>query len=183
MNFQENFPHIIVTFPRCGSHYLQDLFHQKTGFEMSRDHKSFNKEYLTFDSTDQFIVSIIRNPRETFRSMYAMDLHYGIDANVDHGLPNDYCNFYGWIIENADVLIDYNDLINKPDKVVKALADILKLNVNGKEYISRVIDKPEMNHLVSSKTSKEYENVDLSSLNFQESDAIYMSALKKCIAV
>jgi hypothetical protein len=183
MNFNPNLQHIIVTFPRSGAHYLQDLFHQKTGFEMSRDHKSFGEEYKAFDGTDHFIVSVIREPRETFKSMYAMDRHYAIEENIAQGLPEDYCKFNLWLSKRADVLISYKDLVDTPDKVVLALANKLSLEVKDVKYVSRLKDRPRMKHLISSKTSQEYDKVDLSSLNFRDADKMYEFLLSQCIKV
>lgn len=183
MNFNPNLQHIIVTFPRCGSHYLQDIFHQKTGFEMSRDHKSFGEEYKAFDGSNHFIISIIRDPIETFKSVYAMDNHYSTETDMLHALPEDYCKFYAWLSKRADILISYKDLVDTPEKVVRALANQLNLEVNDIKYVSRIKNQPKKKHLISSKTSQEYDKVDLSSLDFQDSYKIYNSLLSQCIEI
>lgn len=168
---------VILTFPRCGSHYLQQLIYQKTGLFIKKTHhitKFKNKK----------IISIIRNPEDTFKSMVAMQRHYGSDQLTGFGLPvREYQEFYEYLMSKDAILINYEDLVSKPDEVVKAVAKRLWLPVNDIKYQNFLFDQPQHKHLISSKTSKGYEKINLSKFDLSGCNDIYRRALLKCITI
>ncbi len=169
--------YVILTFPRCGSHYLQQLISQNTGLFIDKTHSSAQWK-------KKKIISIIRNPEDTFKSMVAMQMHYGSNEMVGFGLPiKEYQEFYENLIDSDCILISYNDLVSSPDRVVKAIARRLNLQVNEIEYENLLFDKPDYKHLVSSKTSDKYEKINLSKFDLSKCNDIYSRALLKCITI
>lgn len=169
--------HVILTFPRCGSHYLQQLIYQRTLLFVDKTHH-------ISEIRNKSIISIIRSPEDTFKSMATMQKHFSSDKNKGIGLPLEgYVDFYKYLIDNAAILIDYNDLVSAPDKVVRAVAKRLHLEVNDMEYQDVLVDQPHYKHLVSSRMSEEYDKVDLSKFDLFACNMIYADALLECISI
>ena len=166
---------MLLTYPRSGSKYLKELINQKTGFILKSTHdkeKVFNK----------YIISIVRNPNDTLRSKYAMQKHYepGI---VFNDYPEAYKIFYENLINDSYMLIDYNDLINNTDSLIKYLFNYFNLIDNGLLYKTNLKDYEGSKYLVSSKTSDTYGNIDMTQFDLTEQNKIYGIALNKCINV
>ena len=138
----------LLTFPRSGSHFLRDMLLQKTGFDLRGTHKKNDKA--------DFIITIVRNPLDAFISTIKMDEHYrgtkdGPVRRKDGMLiMKEYVEFHEEMYQRANLVIDYNDLINKPLETVAGVAAALGLEVNDKEYVSTLKDRPEIRYLVSS---------------------------------
>jgi hypothetical protein len=116
--------------------------------------------------------------------MAAMKRYFSEDKNIGIGLPlKGYVEFYDYIMDNSDILISYDDLVSMPDKVLNAVAKHIGLNVNNMEYQDVLFDQPHYNHLVSSKTSDEYYNIDLSKFNMLECNRSYDSAMQQTIPI
>jgi hypothetical protein len=169
--------YVLLTFPRSGSHYLQQLIYQKTGLFIEKTHHISEVE-------NRHIISIVRNPEDTFRSLAAMNKHYAKDKSIGIGLPlAEYVTFHKYALENSSMLIDYDDLINRPNKLVKAIASRLNLDVKDNDYKNVLFDQPDHEHLVSSKVSDEYHTIDLSKFNMTECNRIYDNAMLQVIPI
>jgi len=169
--------YVLLTFPRSGSHYLQQLIYQKTGLFIEKTHH-------IFEVNGRSIISIIRKPEETFRSMATMKRYYSEDKHIGIGLPlKGYVEFYDYIMDNSDILVSYDDLISTPDKLLNAVAKHIGLEVNDMEYQNVLFDQPHYKHLVSSKVSDEYNTIDLSKFNMTECNRSYNSAMLQTIPV
>jgi hypothetical protein len=156
--------YIILTFPRSGSNYLQQLIRQRlrdpndlhTPIEIKKTHS-------ISEADGKKVISIARDPFHTMKSLIALALTFPDDHIVESGEPfkfpaDEYMETYSYIIENSDLIIDYNDLISRPDDVLDYLAQSLNLCVNKEKYIDQLADTA--NHLVSSKTSKIYNTIN-----------------------
>jgi hypothetical protein len=169
--------YVLLTFPRCGSHYLQQLIYQKTGLFIRKTHH-------ISEVGNRHIISIIRSPEDTFRSMTTMKRFYTENKAMGIGVPIDsYVEFYEHLIDNASILVDYEDLVSKPDKVVAAIAKHLNLEVMDVEYKDVLFDKPQHKYLVTSKKSDEYHKIDLSKFDLFKPNMAYADALLNCITV
>ena len=142
----------ILTFPRCGSNYLHQLITRRL-----RDPNNLNekidllKTHVISEVKTNKVISIIRSPYETMNSLVTLVLTFPdklkvIDPSVKSGkilidgqeidafnesiyrFPhNDYIEIYKYMINNENILIDYNDLISRPDEVMSFLAKKLNL--------------------------------------------------------
>lgn len=138
----------LLTFPRSGSHYLKELMEQKTGLRIDGNHIA--------STPADFVITIVRNPLDCFISSIKMDEYFRGIKDKDVRIKNEliikqYVDFHNKIAERANVIIDYNDLINYPYKVVHKLSRILGLQELDVEYKTQLKDKPEIKYLVSSK--------------------------------
>jgi hypothetical protein len=169
--------HVLLTFPRTGSHYLQQLIYQKTDLFIEKTHH-------ISEVNNRFIISVVRSPDQTFRSLATMNKHFSSNKDIGVGLPlEDYVSFHKYLIDNSAILIDYEDLVSAPDKVVKAVAKRLNLEVNDMEYQDVLVDQPHYQHLVSSRMSEEYDKIDLSKFDLFACNMIYADALLECISI
>ena len=169
--------YVLLTFPRSGSHYLQQLIYQKTSLFVDKTHH-------ISEVNDRSIISVVRSPEDTFRSLATMNKHFASNKDIGIGLPlEDYVSFHKYLIENSAILIDYNDLISAPDKIVRAVAKRLNLEVNNMEYQDVLIDQPHYQHLVSSRVSEEYDKIDLSKFDLFACNMAYADAIAECISI
>ena len=138
----------LVTYPRSGSHFLRDMLLQKTGFDLRGTHRK--------NDTSDFIITIVRNPLDCFISLIKMDEYYGGKQGDGNSRKNgrflikNYVEFHDEMYKRANMVIDYNDLVNKPLETVTAVAEALGLQVNDKEYVSTLKDRGAIRYLVSS---------------------------------
>jgi hypothetical protein len=113
-----------------------------------------------------------------------MNRHFSSNKDIGIALPiKDYVSFHKYLINSSSILIDYNDLVSVPDKVVVRIAKLLGVDVNDMEYQDVLIDQPHYQHLVSSKISEEYDKIDLSKFDLFECNMIYSNALLECISI
>lgn len=169
--------YVLLTFPRSGSHYLQQLIYQKTGLFIEKTHH-------IAEVKNRKIISIIRKPEDTFRSISVMDRFYSDNKDIGIGLPIDnYVLFYDYLINNSLMLIDYEDLVFKTDKLIKSISYYLGLKLNSMKYEDVLVDQPHYKHLVSSKISEEYDKVDLSKFDLSKPNIAFENALLHCIQI
>jgi HEPN domain-containing protein len=169
--------YVILTFPRSGSHYLRQLIYQNTGVFIEKTHS-------ISEVSGKKVISIVRNPEDSFRSNVAMQKFYSGLSYLGKPIDlSEYDDFYTYLINNSLMLIDYEDLVLKPERVAKAVSYNLNLNYIPAEYKDILTDKPQYEYLVSSKKVKEYDKVDFSNVDFSKSNDIYKQALLKTISV
>jgi hypothetical protein len=141
----------VVTVQRTGSHYLVELIFQYTGIQIKKYH----------EPQDGKMITIVRDPRDTVCSQLTMELlHKDKIETIDyinHLVEYNACLYESLL--DADIIIDYNDLINYPYETTKAMLDIMELKMNDAVYLNRLIDREQDNYWVSSKVSKDYKQV------------------------
>jgi hypothetical protein len=168
---------LLVTVPRMGSHFLIDYMRQTTNINITSSHSVPYRmsKYIT----------IARDPKESFISSLTITKHYSPD--VDLGDPSrvlvKQTNLYKHILETADIVIDYNDLINRTEDVKKYLVMRLKGKSNDKPYISRLSDDASRKYLLTSKTSQHYaDSIKIAdTLDFSSFNAIHTKMLERKI--
>ena len=64
------------------------------------------------------------------------------------------------IVDQFDIIIDYDRLINFPIETIKSLANHMNIDITSEDYESgRLKDYTEHGHIVSSKNVREYEMI------------------------
>jgi hypothetical protein len=168
---------ILLTFPRCGSFYLQQLIYQNTGIMLPKTH-------IIEESDLKFPISIIRNPKDSIKSMIAMELHYNKDYKFDINiLTNFYIDLISYLINNESFLIKYDDLLKNSNEVTKAVCSFLGENIEGVSYKNVLVDMKEYKHLISSKKSDMYSKFYISENDLFEANLLYIRALNNCISI
>lgn len=141
----------LVTYPRTGSHYLRELLLQSTG-------KLIYKTHNPLDFLELKTITIIRDPLDTLKSELAMSLRYGI---TNTPAISQYIKFFNYMSENSDIIIDYDQLIKFPEKVCKSLCNSINVDYLRSEYTDTLHDNPDNTYLVTSKSTKEYDSIDM----------------------
>ena len=168
---------LILTFPRCGSFYLQQLVHQNSGIMLSKSH-------IIEESDKKDLISIIRNPQDSIKSMISMEMHYNKDYRFNlKDIEKAYIKMNDYLTNNNALLIRYEDLLDKPEEVTKKVCRFLGKEILSVNYVNVLKDLKEYNHLVSSKDSKSYLLVDIKKEDLVDANKSYFKALEKCINV
>jgi hypothetical protein len=195
---------IISTYPRSGSHFLQNSIHYSTGNFILKTHEPVY---------DKKVISIIRNPLDSIVSSVSM---HGIDRSIVklnkqmfvnipyNGLSiNDfivkskakYESFYQYLysLDNNQIIFKYEDLINNIELVIDFLCKEINI-IKNIEIDKNIIHNHIYNHIekngitpgysLTSKKNKDYNEIyselkndtDIKKLN-----DLYDSVLMKCI--
>lgn len=158
-------PHLL-TYPRSGSHFFEEAFYKKTGERVSRSHTIVQ----AFDENKnkiKKIVTIIRDPKDTIVSWLTLQKKYGNEANkqsINQAL-SDYALLYQFFLDNADYIIDFNDLVEYPDLVIKKIMELLGIKQESQSdfYVDENFNKNQ--YLKSSKILPYYNEINLDGYN------------------
>jgi hypothetical protein len=137
----------IITYPRSGTHYLQNLILAYSSQEITFSHYPVTE--------DNFVITIARDPFDSIQSLVAMKKHYNPETYSENDYKEYYVGLYKYLYSNANLVIDYNDLINFPEETTKTICDLLGFKKNPSTY-KMSANKRSIEYLVSSKTVKEY---------------------------
>jgi len=140
-------PPKIITYPRSGTHYLQNLILAYSSQEIKFSHYPV--------AEDSFIITIARDPFDSIHSLVAMKKHYNPKTYTEGDYKEYYVGLYKYLYKNADLVIDYNNLINFPEETAKMVCDLVGFKKNKSNYKTSA-NKKSIEYLVSSKTVKEY---------------------------
>jgi hypothetical protein len=162
----------IITYPRSGTHYLQHLILTYSSQKIDSSH------YQVFDNS--FIITIARNPFDSIKSTMAMKKHYFPDTYLDNDYIKYYIDTYTFLNKDANLVIDYEDLVSFPEEITKSVCDTLGFKKNPMEYPMMKDDK-DYEYLVSSKTVKEYEEEYFSKQDIEKCYPHYLELLSKSI--
>lgn len=168
---------VIITYPRAGSHFFQNYIKQQTGvfIEKTHSHELIN---------GRVPISIIRNPYDCLKSCIAMHMHFYPEKNTmlsDEEVLQKYIDFYKNFNLDGHMLVSYEDLIHKTEKVGRYFSDILNVDFLNVDYNNDLIDRPEYQYLVSSKNSKNFLEIEKYDIDLSECEDIYQNALAQCI--
>ncbi len=166
----------IVTYPRSGANYLSNLLLNDSGHEIKYFHKPENP--------DRFIITVARDPFESIHSHVTMRKHYHPDEGYNKGYNNEYKDMYNFLYENANIVIDYKELIQFPERVLSKIYNDLNLEKNPKDDPSPMpSDNKENTYLRSSKTSNEYGNEHFKREEISDCYEPYNRLLSRAVSV
>lgn len=181
-------PYSILSYPRSGSHQLEIVLLARFGILTNRKHrlKEINKK-------DGIIISIIRNPIDCIASELAMA--YGRDSDVlgksyelyKNKMESDFIDSMNEINDNADIIIDFEEMISNYDSVVEKLSKILNIrafnDVDIPESENQYSSDGTMVHTKTSKNLIAYEEIHklCKHDDFSKSFAVYQKVLSKVI--
>jgi len=175
---------ILTTYPRSGQHYLIDLIKQQLGYDLEFTHD------LVISGYDKYI-SIVRNPYDCILSWVIMEVHCGpLEGSREFPMKQymdkailEYLLYYKYANSKVDILIDYNDLIDYPNKVIDYISNELKLIKQNNDYISTIFDRVEGRFLKTSTTSYLYNEIkaELDTRDLSKCYDLYNQAINKCI--
>lgn len=138
-------PYSIMAHGRSGSHYLQNLLLARLGIFAGRYHK-----ISQIQNQNGIIISIVRNPLESIASDFAKEIYF----LKNHEDSQEFIDFvsksnYGFvdsmnsIIDNADIIVDFDELVSNPELIVEKIAKKLKMRIFNNDVDISVKDNPE----------------------------------------
>lgn len=163
----------ILTYPRSGANYLKFLL-----FNYSAQYiKVFHNE----KNLNGKIITIARNPFDSIHSSITMAKHYDLKESFSNIYVDEYINIYKFLYKNADVVINYEDLVKFPEKVAKKVCNILKFSKLSPLYPITLKDNKDYYYLVSSKTSARYTEKNFNIEDISDCYNPYKKLLSKAI--
>lgn len=175
-------PHLI-TYPRSGSHYFAKLVYEKTMFNIQRSH-TVNISFDNNNNKTKTIVTIARDPKDSIVSLIALELGRGFnmtDTRINEIITN-YILLYNFLFQEADYVVDFNDLVLYPDAVIEKILGLLE--IDDTSYLkfpdNTNYDADEMAKK-SSKNIPIYENINLNNFNIELCYLYYNKLLSKAI--
>jgi hypothetical protein len=115
------------------------------------------KSHNCWESQNNFIITVVRDPMDTLVSWAAMRMHYR-NGKVNRDIVRQYCSTYKYLIKHADVILDYKELVDSPHDVTKNIINYMGLKtLFHAPKIKRNPDVPSLRYLVSSTSSEYYE--------------------------
>jgi hypothetical protein len=137
----------LITYPRSGQNFLRALIAHH-GYWISASHD------INFFLPVPRVVTIIRNPKSSIASHYAMMSEYNDKNNLDalEPITKEYINHYKWFDLNAEYFILYENLINEPKKTVEDFFKHFNMPYENVENYNRITikDDPSSSHITSS---------------------------------
>lgn len=120
-------PYCILSYPRSGSHYLQNLLLANLGLSLNRYH-----DIDSIKIKDRYIIAILRNPVDAIASDITKKIKNNMFKleNIDHIITMSISDFIlrmKQIQDHADILIKFDDLVNNSDAVCDNVANVLNL--------------------------------------------------------
>lgn len=183
VEIKNSIPHLL-TYPRSGSHYFEDILYKEAQITFTKSHYIVN----VFDGNNKKqrpIITIARDPNDSIISYLALaSLQYTTHDAVIYEKITEYILMYAFLSEHADYVIDFNDMINYPELVIKKILTSLKINQDNYFLFSRNIPKDKHpNFIPSSKSLSNYKKNILDGFNTDLCYFYYNKLLEKKIMV
>ena len=184
-------PYAILTYPRSGSHYLQNLLVARFGIAANSYH---NLDEI--ENQDKVIISVVRNPLDAMASELATAVSLVTDVDLlsiltsnpagEHSDPlsDRFISIMNDISNHADIIIDYDDLCNSTESVVRNISSALGIaSFNNSQDISVEPEPAPSTYIPSSKTVAEYNTIYeiMSNQDLSLATAAYQQVLAKAL--
>lgn len=120
-------PHLL-TYPRSGSHYFDDLIYEEKQLHFNKSHYTdqlFDKN----NNKQRTIITIARDPFDSISSYLAL-FHLDAPGN-EHMISEkitEYVLMYSFLYQHADYIVDFNDLINYPKATINQILDLIGID-------------------------------------------------------
>jgi hypothetical protein len=177
----KHLPHL-VTFPRSGSHYLDDIIYKEVQISIEKSHTVTN----LFDKNNnkqRAIITIVRDPIDTIASYIALsEKEFGpSDSTRINQMMTEYILMYNFLNEHADYVLDFKDLIESPHIVVKKILGLLGITEQDYSLFSREYNTKHAQYVESSKTLNGYKRHNLEEFNMELCYFYYNKLLERKI--
>ena len=163
----------MLTYPRSGMYFFDDTLWEEEGIHFTKSHyldELFDKN----NNKRRKIITIARDPLDSIAS-YVSLCHGDKMKNSGHEFVikekiTEYVLMYSFLCENADYVIDFNDLIQHPKSVIKKILDLLDIDKNTYMYFNQAFIEKYKDYIPSSRSSEKY---DRNALDIYDLDLCY----------
>lgn len=184
---KNHIPHL-VTFPRSGSHYFDELIYKEAGIHIEKSH-TLNLLFDKNNNKQRKLITIVRDPVDSVTSYSAYEQSnagpkplFAIETRVNQ-LLTEYILMHNFLYEHADYVIDFNDLVSYPDEVTKKIISLLNINAEDYAFFDTGVAKYSDEYLPSSKILSSYDENLLDKFNFDSCYFYYNKILEKKIII
>jgi hypothetical protein len=172
----KNVPHLL-TYPRSGMHFFDDTLYEIENIHFSKSH--FLDEVFDRDNNKQrIIITIARDPLDSISSYLATHGGIGDEFLVPQRIT-DYVFMYAFLCENADYVVDFNDLVAYPEPVIKKILSLLNIDKSQYNLFDREKIEKHKNYIPSSRVLPIYNRDKLYNFNLDLCYYYYHKLLEK----
>jgi hypothetical protein len=178
----------LVTFPRSGSHYFDELIYKEAGIHIEKSH-TLNLLFDKNNNKQRKLITIVRDPVDSITSYSAYEQSnagprplFAIETRVNQ-LLTEYILVHNFLYDYADYVIDFNDLVSYPDAVTKKILSLLEIDSGDYVFFDTYSREYSEDYLESSKTLPNYDKNLLDKFNFDSCYFYYNKILEKKIIV
>jgi hypothetical protein len=174
----------LVTYPRSGSHYFDELFYKEKKIRIQKSH-SINLLFDQNNNKEKTIITIARDPRDSIASYIANEEGQPSNAGwpITHKrisqIISEYIYMYNFLYEYADFVVDFNDLVKYPDDLIKKILDLLKIDQQDYKFFTNDPIVYDVGYIASSKNLPFYNKYSLDNLNINLCYFYYNRLLEK----
>jgi hypothetical protein len=162
----------LLTYPRSGSHYFDDLVYKEAKIHIEKSH-FVNLLFDKNNNKEKTILTIVRDPIDSINSVVAAETQNAsmrINPHFVRPKVNELITFYillySFLCDHADYVIDFNDLVEYPDAVIKKTLNLLEINEENYNLFYRGEQPYAKEYIPSSKKLPNYDKDILSKYNF-----------------
>jgi hypothetical protein len=177
----------LVTFPRSGSHYFDELIYDKIGIHIEKSH-AVNSLFDKNNNKKRTIITIVRNPKDSAIS-YIANQQSRSDLSPDalktriNQILTEYIIMHNFLYDYADYVIDFNDLVSNPDSVITKIIEVLKIDEEEYKFFDKNVHIYAKEYVPSSKTLSSYKKNILDGFDIDLCYFYYNKILDKKIIV
>jgi hypothetical protein len=183
----EDIPYL-VTFPRTGSHYFNDLIYKELNINIEKSH-SVTSIFDKNNNKKKTVITIVRDPKDSITSYVTLEkTQYSPNAitlpdkRIDQILT-EYITIHDFLYKHADIVIDFNDLVSHPDSVIKKIISLLEIKEEDYKFFSKNKLEYAKEYCPSSKSLSGYKDTLLENFNIDLCYFYYNRILEKKIIV
>ncbi len=175
-------PHLL-TYPRSGSHYFDDLIYEEKKLHFNKSHyldQLFDKN----NNKNRTIITIARDPKDSISSYLALfRLHEPGNEHIISEKITEYILMYSFLYEHADYVIDFNDLVNNPKPVIEKVLNFISIEEDDYHRFNTDAVSKFKGFIPSSKPLASYNDKVLDGFNLDLCYFYYNKLLEKKITV
>ena len=173
-------PHVL-TYPRSGMHFFDDTLYEIENIHFTKSH--FLDEVFDKNNNKQrLIITIARDPIDSISSYLAIHNGTGDEFLITQRIT-DYVLMYAFLCENADYVVDFNDLVTYPESVIKKILSLVNIDKNRYNVFFRDNINKNKNYKASSKSLPNYKKNILDDFDLDLCYYYYYKLLEKKIII
>jgi hypothetical protein len=162
----------LLTYPRSGSHYFDDLIYKEAKIHIEKSH-FVNLLFDKNNNKKRTIITIARNPLDSLNSCIAAEIQNPnqmvkinfLNRKINQIITS-YILLYSFLYDHADYVIDFNDLIEYPDATIKKTLNLLEINEENYNLFYRGPQPYAETYIPSSKKLPNYDKDILNKYKF-----------------
>lgn len=179
----------LITYPRCGSTYLFNIFSESFHKNIFRSHLYTEAKYKQSDKSN-YIITILRNPLDAISSIVSLEAFYFSNSNnfekiIDFTIKDrikNYETFFNIVPNFTNVIFNYDDINIYKNNIIEYVSNESNNKIINYDYDCLVPDNSKAKFLKSSQVYDKYEYIKQKVANNNLNDCfnIYNKLIKNC---